>query len=239
MQTRRIEPSSMPAAAVTGAGIHVLSRLNLLTQAVCAGLVGQGLPVDALTWPAEPRALRERILDSDVIVLLDDLETRGDLRRVQRLLQACPARWLVLTSRPADASWGALLEAGAWAVLPSSVSLDDVDGKVRAVRNGREVTDPEDRRTFARLWAEQQRDEQALVARMDQLTRRERLTLDLLERGYGVPGVAGVMGVSEEAVRSRIKAVLRKLGVHSQLAAVAVARRHHEITGPVDVPRPR
>jgi DNA-binding CsgD family transcriptional regulator len=55
------------------------------------------------------------------------------------------------------------------------------------------------------------------------LTRREREVLAALMQGMPLREIAAGDGVSVETVRTQVSAVLRKLGVHSQVAAVARA----------------
>ena len=58
-----------------------------------------------------------------------------------------------------------------------------------------------------------------------ELTAREREVLELLAEGLRAGAIASRLGVSVVTVRNHIRAILRKLGCHSQLEAVAVARR--------------
>jgi len=55
------------------------------------------------------------------------------------------------------------------------------------------------------------------------LSRRERQVLAALMQGMSLAQIATGAGVSVETVRTQVSAVLRKLGVHSQVAAVAKA----------------
>ena len=57
------------------------------------------------------------------------------------------------------------------------------------------------------------------------LTPRQTEVLGLLERGLSTEQIARELQLSVETVRNHIRAVLRGLGVHSRLEAVAVARR--------------
>jgi PAS domain S-box-containing protein len=58
------------------------------------------------------------------------------------------------------------------------------------------------------------------------LTPRQHEVLRLLAEGASTEEVAAALGLSEETVRNHIRQLLRRLGVHSRLAAVAYARRH-------------
>jgi DNA-binding NarL/FixJ family response regulator len=57
------------------------------------------------------------------------------------------------------------------------------------------------------------------------LTTREREVLSALSRGADRQLIADELAISPNTVRTHTQAVLRKLGVHSSLAAVALARR--------------
>lgn len=57
------------------------------------------------------------------------------------------------------------------------------------------------------------------------LTRRQRQVLGLLAEGLRVKEIAPRLGLSDTTVRNHIRAILRRLDCHSQLEAVAKARR--------------
>ena len=59
------------------------------------------------------------------------------------------------------------------------------------------------------------------------LTPRQTEVLRLLERGRSTEQIAGQLHLSPETVRNHIRHILRALGAHSRLEAVAVARREH------------
>ncbi|MCC6223162.1 MAG: PAS domain-containing protein [Thermoleophilia bacterium] len=58
------------------------------------------------------------------------------------------------------------------------------------------------------------------------LTARQREILRLLSEGVRAGSIAERLGLSETTVRNHIRATLGRLGCHSQLEAVAEARRH-------------
>jgi DNA-binding CsgD family transcriptional regulator len=57
------------------------------------------------------------------------------------------------------------------------------------------------------------------------LTPRQREVLTLLADGASTTQIAATLGLAEETVRNHIRQLLRRLGVHTRLAAVAYARR--------------
>jgi PAS domain S-box-containing protein len=60
-----------------------------------------------------------------------------------------------------------------------------------------------------------------------ELTPRQSEVLRLLQRGYSTDQIAAELNLSPETVRNHVRHLLRALGVHSRLEAVAVARREH------------
>jgi DNA-binding NarL/FixJ family response regulator len=73
----------------------------------------------------------------------------------------------------------------------------------------------------------------ALVAA---LTGRELQTLRLLAAGLGPIEISRQLAISANTVRAHVQNVMSKLGVHSRLEAVAVARRAGVRATPVDLP---
>jgi PAS domain S-box-containing protein len=63
-----------------------------------------------------------------------------------------------------------------------------------------------------------------------ELTPRQAEVLRLLARGRSTTGIARELHVSVETVRNHIRHVLRALGAHSRLEAVAIARRDHLVS---------
>jgi PAS domain S-box-containing protein len=62
------------------------------------------------------------------------------------------------------------------------------------------------------------------------LTRRQRKVLGLLAEGVPAKVIAARLGIAEATVRNHIRAILVELGSHSQLEAIAKARRLNLIT---------
>jgi DNA-binding NarL/FixJ family response regulator len=70
-------------------------------------------------------------------------------------------------------------------------------------------------------------EEQRRRAPFDRLTARERAVLAAMMDGSTAEEIARSAFVSLATVRSQIRSILEKLGVHSQMAAVALAHRSH------------
>jgi len=74
-------------------------------------------------------------------------------------------------------------------------------------------------------------EEEAERAPHPHLTPRQTEVLRMLEHGRSTDQIAQELHLSIETVRNHIRAVLRALGAHSRLEAVALARREHLVAG--------
>jgi DNA-binding NarL/FixJ family response regulator len=63
------------------------------------------------------------------------------------------------------------------------------------------------------------------------LTPRQLEVLHLLEHGQSTDQIARSLHLSVDTVRNHIRHLMRALGAHSRLEAVALARREHVIAG--------
>ena len=57
------------------------------------------------------------------------------------------------------------------------------------------------------------------------LTPRQLEVLELIAQGWAAKAIAGKLGIAEPTVRNHIRSILLELDCHSQLEALAVARR--------------
>jgi DNA-binding NarL/FixJ family response regulator len=121
------------------------------------------------------------------------------------------------------------LEAGAAGWVGKGASMDEVDCALTHVVDAGTVIGRADR---AALLAELQLERAGRLranATFAQLTHREALVLGALIDGLSAEEIAAAHFVALTTVRSQIRAVLQKVGVRSQLAAVAVASAHREL----------
>lgn len=61
--------------------------------------------------------------------------------------------------------------------------------------------------------------------RQPRLTRRQREILELIASAHSTSEIATMLTLSKETVRNHVRGVLRELGVHTRLEAIAAARR--------------
>ena len=115
------------------------------------------------------------------------------------------------------------IEAGAAAFLPKTSSLTEVADAVRAAHDGETLLPAS---AIQSLVSELRR-ASAPAATNDRpdLTPREREILRLIAQGQTNAAIAEQLVVSPHTVRTHVQNLLRKLDVHSKLAAVAAALR--------------
>ena len=140
-------------------------------------------------------------------------------------LRELGARVVMLT---AETDWRVLataVEAGAEGWICKSSFVDEVVAAVEDVLDGRPLIGCGKRAQLLedlRIW---RADLHHAMSPFERLTTRERVVLAAMVEGLTAEDIAAAEIVALTTVRSQIRAVLQKLGVHSQLAAVAFATR--------------
>ena len=141
-------------------------------------------------------------------------------------LAATGARVVMLTAERRRTVLAECLEAGAVGWIGVTTPIDEVDSTLGRVLSGEAIIG----RTARAELLEHLRLERARSLRaqatFEQLTHREALVLSALTDGLSAEEIAREHFVALTTVRSQIRAVLQKLGVRSQLAAVALADTH-------------
>jgi two-component system nitrate/nitrite response regulator NarL len=120
----------------------------------------------------------------------------------------------------------AWIAAGASALIDGSEPLDQLLRTInRLLRRGSHQQAAGKPSQPMALTHTARRPQDAPLPHFANLTERERVVLAELMEGHCAEEIAQAAFVSISTVRSQIKAILQKLGVSSQLAAVALARR--------------
>ncbi len=160
------------------------------------------------------------------VALLDlDLGRFGNGEKLIAPLASAGINVVVVTASVDRARWGEAVRFGARKVLAKSRPLNDILATVRRINQGLQVMTREEREELLEAWVTERSHLVDLQGRLDQLTVREREVLAHLMRGRTVREIATVGVVSEATVRTQVKAILAKLEVTSQIAAVGLAHQ--------------
>jgi DNA-binding NarL/FixJ family response regulator len=153
------------------------------------------------------------------VVLLDFRLTDGTgADAATGIRQIRPETKLIfLTREDGDGARFAALESGASAFIHKSRAASEVIDAIRTVAAGGTLITP---RTIAALLNKRR----SMDAQLESLTRREKEVLRLMAEGVSSREIASKLGISYTTVRTHIRSLGSKLGVHSKLQAVVKAR---------------
>lgn len=144
-------------------------------------------------------------------------------------LLASGARVVVLTAERRRMVLAECIEAGAVGWISKCVALDELESALRLVIAGEPILGRADRASLLNDLRLERAGNLRASATFDQLTQREGRVLGALIDGLSAEEIADAHFVALTTVRSQIRSILQKLGVHSQIAAVALATAHREL----------
>ena len=124
---------------------------------------------------------------------------------------------IFLTREDSDAARFAAIEAGASAFIHKSQAASEVVNAIRTVAAGGTLFTP---RTIATLLNKRRE----MDSQLESLTPREKEVLRLMAEGTSSRDIAARLGISYTTVRTHIRSLGSKLGVHSKLEAIVKAR---------------
>jgi DNA-binding NarL/FixJ family response regulator len=204
---------------------HALFSQSLEIALTIEGYDAKVVPLPAPGLPAATIISQVLRLEPRLVVLDLDLGSSGSGAALVGPLAARGIDVVVLTAAIDRARWGEAIRQGARKVVSKSAPLRESLGVVRRLQQGLAVTTVQEREELIRHHHEQRLLQQELRRRVERLTAREAEVLGRLVRGRTVREIAAAWLVSEATVRTQVKAILAKLDVTSQIAAVAVARQ--------------
>ncbi len=161
-------------------------------------------------------AALEMVSEGDVDVVLMDVNLGRSLNGIEatkRIKEASPpTRVIVLTMYSDTETVCEAIKAGADGYLSKSASEEFVVWAIREVMEGRQVLDPGvTEGIFGRIGGKGPH----------ALTDRELTALQEMAHGKSTRQIANDMGLSEDTVKTYLKQIFRKLGVHDRAGAVA------------------
>lgn len=199
---------------------------ELLAGTLALALRHRGLEVETAAGPT-PGAVVERTRQLAPVLVLLDLDlgpTLGSGLDLVGPLSAVGGRVVMMTGVTDRARLAACVEAGAAGIVAKTTAFEALVDAVRRAAEGETLLAPEERHALLADLRAHRRAEGHRMAPFGALTPREQAVLAGLVAGDPAEAIAARSYVSMATVRSQIRAILLKLGVRSQLAAVAMAR---------------
>lgn len=215
------EPHLSPAR------ILIVEDHPLVAEGLAAALASQGAEVAVASVPLEREILHQAEQLRPNLVLLD-LRLGGELESSIGLIDPLRTRGasvLMLTGVDEVSALAECVEAGALGILSKRADFCELIDAVGRALLGDTTHFERQRRELLTALRELRSSQHLRLAPLRTLTPRETEVLSGLVDGHSAEELASLMYVSVATVRSQIRSILRKLGVNSQLAAVAVAHR--------------
>lgn len=219
--------STDPSRVTRQLRVMLVDDHQLLAHSLAIALQASGVACTVAKLTDRETLLRDVMADRPDLVLLDlDLgQALGDGSALVDPLVRSGCRVLLVSasSDPAQVSRG--LEGGAVGIVDKHLPFERMLDVALSAAHGEQVMDAPER---LRLIDQSRRDRHRRaeeLAPFRRLSACEAEVLRALAVGDSAATIARSRVVSEATVRSQIKAVLTKLGVNSQLAAVATAHR--------------
>ena len=201
---------------------------QLLAQSLALALGLEGIDCTVADLSDRTRLVSTVVLGPPALVLLDlDLGgVIGDGVDLVAPFVGAGCRVLVVSGSTDTEQIARAVEAGAAGVIGKDAPFDQLLRTALATARGEQVLTREERLAMLdrarRIRALREQDREPF----ERLSPREKEVLGALADGQSVGAIAAAAFVSEATVRSQVRAVLTKLGVCSQLEAVAAAHRH-------------
>jgi DNA-binding NarL/FixJ family response regulator len=162
-------------------------------------------------------------------VALMDVDLAGDmngLEATRRIREVAPrTRVVVVSGHHRPTIMVEAIEAGAAGFLDKNTAIDDLMDTVRAAAVGEVLVDPTVLADLLPRLAAERRAADDAAKRLSRLTTREREVLGLMAEGCRNDAIASRLFITAPTVRTHAQNILSKLGVHSQLEAVALAAK--------------
>lgn len=220
-----------------GAGGRLMSRRVLVVEdqvlmatGLQLALSGRGWEVETTNGPTiEHVAAHARQFQPHCVLL--DLHIGRAISGIDliRPLISTGAQVVMLTAESRRLVLAECIEAGAVGWIGKGATLDEVDSTLRHVLDGGTIIGRADRGALLDELRLERAGALRAHATFEKLTHREALVLGALIDGLNADEIAEAHYVALTTVRSQIRAILQKLGVRSQLAAVAVASAHRDL----------
>ncbi len=207
--------------------VGIVEDHGLMAQTVAAALRQEpDLEVEAIHVAATTDVLAILASAPPDLVLLDlDLGERGSAVALIGPLRAQGAEVVVVTGVTDRVRHAECVEAGASGVISKSEPFEVLLDTVRRAARAEPLLTKHERDELLAALRQHRRQQEARWAGFAALTPREQHVLAELMDGRAVRDIAGEAFVSVATVRTQVRAILGKLGVGSQVAAISKAQR--------------
>lgn len=206
--------------------VLIVDDHEMIAEGIAVALGAAGVQTEVTSGPtSEDVVALARSHQPDVVLL--DLQIGGEIGSGLSLiepLKALGARVLVVTGVTDRAALGECIEAGAVGVTSKSEGFDALVDKILRAATGESVMTRHDEYALIDEARRRRETDRVRLEPFDELTPREQTVLWGLMEGKQADALAEESYVSISTIRTQIRAILRKLEVNSQLAAVAMAR---------------
>lgn len=194
--------------------IIICDQQLMLAEALAAALDTRGYDVLAVTTSVSdiPGAVGGYVPDICLLGLHADQQLNGP-SNVRAILQSYPGtKVLVLAEATAPETLTQLIRSGVAGLIHQDQSVAQIAEALDAIEGGRSVIDPGPLRIPARD-----------TDRLRELSPREKEILARIAGGQSTEQMSSAMNITVHTVRTYVKNVLAKLGVHSRLQLAALA----------------
>ena len=216
--------SSEPAA--TKLRLLVVDDHEVIAESLTFVLDAEGIDASCLV-PSDLSDVTNRTADDlpDIVLLDLDLGSGiGSAIPIIEPLSDAGSTVVMLTGMQDRLQLARCLEAGAVGIVDKAAPMNDVLTAVEQAAASQPVIDENKRHQLLGELRARREEERARQARFAALTPKEEAVLIALCDGKSPSAYAEEAFVSVFTVRGHIRSILSKLGVGSQLAAVALAR---------------
>ena len=167
---------------------------------------------------------RTRELKPHVVLMDVRMPDLDGIAATREVLSASPdVKVVILTTFEDDEFLFGALDAGASGFLLKRTTPEELIAAIHTVAAGDALLSPAVTRTVIDRAARQPQADRAARERLDQLTPREHVVLELVARGFSNAEIAGELVIEESTVKTHVKHVLNKLGLRDRIQAVIFA----------------
>jgi DNA-binding NarL/FixJ family response regulator len=181
--------------------------------------------IEVFVFHVESRWVRHAVARGEVDVVVMRLEAETGVEEVLEMLHARADVGVVVIGDGHDSSFITdVVRAGARGYLSEDCSVEDLHRGVRAVAEGHTWLSPAQLTLLVDGLLSSESTSEEQDGRLAPLSAREREILDCLAQGMRRQEIADLLFISPNTVRTHINHLIKKLNVHSALAAVAITK---------------